>query len=150
MYFDLSFINFQIIHHTPLFSEIDFYVCPPDYTEYIINQNKEYNENLHVYKEDGYEMDYGFVVQKNSILGQKITRLLLSLKSKRTLYEIIDKWMIKKRHVRKNDRFPWEYAGGLMLILGVTVCVCIVILLIEHLYTCFKRKRARSFDIINI
>lgn len=134
-----------------IFSVIDAFVCSSDFIQEYLNGLSVFNNALKMYRDDRYQMEYAFAIQKNSVVGKKISDIILMLGYQGKLKEIHDKWVLKKpSYHRANNHFPWEYAGGYMLVLAVAVGLCIVILLLEHLYTYRKEKRKGSYELTDL
>ena len=91
-----------------------------------------------------------FAVQKGSKLGGKISASLLRLTVSGALQHVIDKWKGDEScedYKRAYYQFPWQYAGGLLVILGIATGVCIIILFAENLYTYMQSKRSEVYSV---
>ena len=91
-----------------------------------------------------------FAVQKGSKLGEKISASLLRLTVSGALQHLIDKWKGDQSceyYKKKYDQFPWQYAGGLLVIFGIATGACIIILFVENLYTCMQSKRSEVYSV---
>ena len=103
----------------------------------MIQLNTKYCGKLVLYREHRFSEDMAFAVQKGSSLGAMVSSSILKLTENGRLQQIIEKW--KDKHycekLKQHHQFPWQYGGGLLLLLVISVGVCVVILIAENLYT---------------
>ena len=103
----------------------------------MIHLNTKYCGKLILYREERFSEDMAFAVQKGSSLGAQVSSSILKLTENGRLQQILDKWKDKHycENIKRHHHFPWQYGGGLLLLLGISVGVCVVILIVENLYT---------------
>lgn len=76
-----------------------------------------------------------------------MSNLIMKLRLGRVIDNIKQKWIyIPSCNVynAEDSRFTWMYFGGMLLIIGFAVVVCIVILLIENFYVYIQQVRRRQ------
>ena len=118
--------------------------------EIIISDHSEYCNTVYLHREFRYSDDIAFAVQKGSKLGEKISASLLRLTVSGALQQVIDKWKGDQScedNKKKHHQFPWQYGGGLSVVLGIAAGVCIIILFAENIYTYMQSKRSEVYSV---
>lgn len=87
--------------------------------------------------------EFQFILQKgDTLLRKKLSESILRLTENGKLQYIISKWKNSRTcsdYKNEGNQVPWEYFGGLLVIISGTLVLCIFLLVAENLY---ESKRA--------
>lgn len=121
------------------FRKLDAYIGDYVYDFYRIS-TKEFCSDLTIIQDDTYVTSYTFPVTKNSKLKEKLSDEIRTMKYNGQAANIIDKWLGNVNCSTTEpgaDKFSWQYAGGLLVLMGASLALGLLVILCEKLYIQF-------------
>ena len=110
----------------------------------------DYCKHLIIHSDDIETEDVSWGYEDNSKFGHLISLSILRLSKTNAFDHIKNKWRpISSCQKRIPKRYPWQYAGGLIICLLVTIGACVIILASETIFIVLRRKKARTYSVNN-
>ncbi|XP_057313647.1 glutamate receptor ionotropic, NMDA 3A-like isoform X2 [Hydractinia symbiolongicarpus] len=131
--------GFELVHT----GKLDAYIGDYVYDFHRI-ATKEFCSDLTIIQDDTYVTSYTFPVRKNSKLKEKLSDEIRTMKNNGRAANIIDKWLGNVNCSTMEpgaDKFSWQYAGGLLVLMGASLALGLVVILCEKFYIQFLAGR---------
>ena len=97
-----------------------------------------------MYSEMRRETSIAFAFRKGFNYSEQISNSLIAFRELGIIDEIVNKWIYIpycSKYESEDQRFPWFYFGGILLLIVVSFVVSIAVNLIENLYTYCKHTQ---------
>ena len=118
--------------------------------EDVIKHEIKYCTALYVHAAADYTTEWAFAVSKGSYLRNKLSYSLRKLKEHKLIDYIDKKWSVPSvcdNEAMQYQRFPWQYFGGWLVLLGGTTLFSLLLLFAETLWERFKSKTSEKYDL---
>ncbi|XP_066929831.1 glutamate receptor ionotropic, NMDA 2C-like [Clytia hemisphaerica] len=100
-----------------------------------------------ILKEESFATPGSFATQRNSHLNQIFSKAIRHLKDTGVISQLLDKWMKTCPHdsdAPKAFQFEFEYAGGMVILVGIFLLIALVVFILETIYVHWRTKNPRK------
>lgn len=124
------------------FRKLDGYISDWTFLKYL-SQLPQFCSKLKLYKEKRKSIFSAFIVPKNSPWKDAFSQEILNVFESQKMKELLKRWLwYAKCGTAENDAgaFTWRYFGGLFIFTGGSVGFVLIILLLENIVHCCRKK----------
>ena len=103
----------------------------------------KYCSKFSVHEDDAYQTELSFALPKGSKLVHRVSESLLKLRENGIIKVLMKKWIYHPKcsvYNIEDNKFPWQYFGGILLLFGIFTILCIIVLFCENYFTHVKLK----------
>ena len=104
------------------------------------SKKKEYCENI-IIKQEELVIPNAFGTQRNSPLTHIFSRTIRELKDQKFVEILFEKWIKTCSDTElKAFQFEFEYAGGMVILIGIFFVLALVVFILETIYVHWRTK----------
>ena len=126
------------------FRELDGFIEDAWYIGIELSKKSDYCDKI-VIKHDTLAVAPAFGIRKNYKLANMFSKAIRALKNKNIFQQIDDKWVKKCPAAKpKAFQFEFEYAGGMVILVGIFLLIALVVFILETIYVHWRTKNPRK------
>ncbi|XP_066929821.1 glutamate receptor ionotropic, NMDA 3A-like [Clytia hemisphaerica] len=124
--------------------ELDGFIEDAWYIGIELSKRSEFCDKI-VIKHDTLAVAPAFGIRKDYKLANMFSKEIRALKNKNIFQQIDDKWVKKCPATKpKAFQFEFEYAGGMVILVGIFLLIALVVFILETIYVHWRTKNPRK------